>query len=310
MVATAHYYRSKEQCKVCSSSFCKQKKVADMFSNSNFVEETTVKTCFECGFSEVLGVVHMDRLLKFYEREYVAKRRKITKIIADFLGIFRLDVRGFAQMVLIKRYLDGKSVKNFMDFGGGAGNTFFLANLVLRSHNNLLVDPKKVSGRAFFFKKLFRKYDCIEEVIRWEARQDVIILSHSLEHLPASYALDVLIDLKRVIRPDGVLLIEVPNDDFRNEDIDIDIDAPHFMFFTEKSLVKFLETSGWSVQHVSRCGENSFICKPYYYFYPWMKLFIGRVVRYFEKSHPEFNYNRNGVCLRVIAVPKIERTDG
>ena len=71
---------------------------------------------------------------------------------------------------------------------------------------------------------------------------DCIVASHVLEHLHAGNLLSVFSNLVSLLRPGGVLLIEVPDFGQQSES-DVRLDHyPHTLFFSTKSLRKLAQT--------------------------------------------------------------------
>ena len=84
---------------------------------------------------------------------------------------------------------------------------------------------------------------------------DVVHLSHVVEHLPDP--LEALHEVRRVLKPDGVLLVEVPNE-FRNLHVRLrelagvplapyPVSSTHLYFFSPRTLTAVLEKSGYRV---------------------------------------------------------------
>jgi 2-polyprenyl-3-methyl-5-hydroxy-6-metoxy-1,4-benzoquinol methylase len=84
----------------------------------------------------------------------------------------------------------------------------------------------------------------------------IIILAHILEHLPEPE--QFLVDLHSLVGPEGILIIEVPNEFNAFQEMFLDNTqerrwflAPpdHLNYFTPDSLAKLLQDKGWRVRH-------------------------------------------------------------
>lgn len=79
---------------------------------------------------------------------------------------------------------------------------------------------------------------------------DVITLWHILEHIP--YPLDFLSEILRIMKKDGILIIEVPNigsyiSSLVLEDWELLAPKEHLFYFTEDTLKKLLEKVGFKI---------------------------------------------------------------
>jgi SAM-dependent methyltransferase len=85
-----------------------------------------------------------------------------------------------------------------------------------------------------------------------EDRVDVVISNHALEHVLSPYA--VLRSLRRVLRPEGRLVLCVPADDWRNEPRWRPDDANHHVFaWTPLTLGNLLQEAGFDPVSVRMC---------------------------------------------------------
>ena len=103
----------------------------------------------------------------------------------------------------------------------------------------------------------------------WEARfqpvhYDCIVCADVLEHLTRPEL--VLAACRRLLRPEGVLLVSIPNAsyaglvadlmhgnfDYGNEGL---MDRTHLRFFTRGSFARLLDSQGWSVEQVERVEQ-------------------------------------------------------
>jgi hypothetical protein len=65
----------------------------------------------------------------------------------------------------------------------------------------------------------------------------------------------VLDDLHRAVADDGVVVIEVPHDDFRARSATLTFQTPHLCFFSPESLGMTLARAGWRVEFLKPCSH-------------------------------------------------------
>ena len=158
------------------------------------------------------------------------------------------DLRRFQYM---KKYIKNKSV---LDFGCGIGTFIKLSNKVTKEchgfeiNKNLLLKLKNKS-------KIFSNIDQINN------KYDYITMFHVLEHIPNS--IEVLKKLKKLLKPKGKLIIEIPHakdilfniNEFKN----FSLWSEHLVLHTEKSVEKILKHSGYKVINTKYIQRYNFI---------------------------------------------------
>ncbi len=158
------------------------------------------------------------------------------------------DLRRYKYM---KKYIKNKSV---LDFGCGIGTFIKLSNKItkechgLEINKNLLLKLKNKS-------KIFSNIDQINN------KYDYITMFHVLEHIPNS--IEVLKKLKKLLKPKGKLIIEIPHakdilfniNEFKN----FSLWSEHLVLHTEKSVEKILKYSGYKVINTKYIQRYNFI---------------------------------------------------
>ena len=88
---------------------------------------------------------------------------------------------------------------------------------------------------------------------------DIVLCNHVIEHIPQEKK--VLLELKRIIRPDGLFILGVPNEGctlarLRNHIIQPSIlkSTDHVNFYTEKSISNLLINSGFLILKLKKAG--------------------------------------------------------
>ena len=152
-----------------------------------------------------------------------------------------------------------------LDAGCGDGiNLFGLDKMICeRKWNSLLYgvdyNPLRLERAS--------KFSFVEEIIQSSLDNlsyedgwfDVILCNQVLEHIPQDK--NVLLELKRVIRPGGLFILGVPNEGcalarLRNHVIQRSIlkSTDHINFYTENSISKILIDSGYSILKIEKPG--------------------------------------------------------
>jgi SAM-dependent methyltransferase len=92
--------------------------------------------------------------------------------------------------------------------------------------------------------------DDVADLAGVDGGYEVVSFSHVLEHVadPAAF----LGQVRAALRPDGVVLCEVPNVEERGTGAH----EPHVLFFNAEALRRTLEQSGFVVTHLSTAGHR------------------------------------------------------
>jgi SAM-dependent methyltransferase len=140
-------------------------------------------------------------LPKYYESpDYISHQIK-SKSLKDI-------IYQKVKSVMIKRKLnwvfDYQSSGSILDIGAGTGE--FLEAFNFKDWNKSAIEPSK-KLHSNLEQKDIQLYSELHQIK--ESSQDVITLWHSLEHIPNLE--ESLEELKRILKPDGVLFIAVPN---------------------------------------------------------------------------------------------------
>lgn len=93
-----------------------------------------------------------------------------------------------------------------------------------------------------------------------EARFDAVVLLHVIEHMPDPGA--NLREIRRLLKPGGMLVVETPRFNsllfklLGRRERSIQNCQGHIFFFTEQSLSRLLEKSGFSIYRIERVGRT------------------------------------------------------
>ena len=152
----------------------------------------------------------------------------------------------------------------------------------------------------------------------------IILSSHSLEHFTFKGAIKLINEINEGLDPNGVVIMEVPAENFKDPRIISALHAPHFLFFTKYSLKKLFESNGFEVKFIDTCSfdfdfnhkiintDKKIPTTPH--LDKSFKAFIKKIVKSFLlifnkrgrvllKDH-NFKYGGDRICLRIVATRK------
>jgi SAM-dependent methyltransferase len=168
-------------------------------------------TCRGCGLAYQNPRVPLDRIGEYYDDEYIAHReRRDWGLLQPLVerGMNRVDV---AKDALVGRYLTLDRQRAVLDVGCGVGT--FLQRIREQYGSTVVgVDFKDLSGRTSLQGVEFHRSLFYEAALAAE-RFDLVTMWHYLEH---DYdPLRSLRTARRVLKPGGTLIVEVPRLDSR-----------------------------------------------------------------------------------------------
>jgi len=130
-----------------------------------------------------------------------------------------------------------------LDFGCGGG--FLLKQLSCERRLGVEINP---AARQVAIQNGVECYSDLSEVPNQLA--DIVISNHALEHVPSPVA--VLTELKRLMKPNGILVLKLPIDDWRTQrQIDPDDINCHLYTWTPQLLFNCLRESGFDKAQIS-----------------------------------------------------------
>lgn len=181
--------------------------------------------------------------------------------------------------------------KDILEIGAGQGQAAYWFEKV--GHKITAIEPDKNNTQLINEKLQHGK--CITtnaENFLLDEQFDVIWVSHVLEHMidPEQF----LINIKKCLKNDGILFIEVPNCENKTVLRTSIEKVPHTFHFSMKSLLKILE-------------KNNFVVKKYDYLKPASKIH-GVQNKLSKKIHPYYprilSNSDYGKYFRIIAKKK------
>lgn len=201
--------------------------------------------CSRCGAGHVRRAGPI--LNAYYKEDYAALNRNDRS--ADpptyFSESYRVSSkkigRYFARAVRQLHLLHalGAKVGNVLDYGSGPGYFLYLA----KGEKSFAFEPDTASAK--YLRYIGADHlTTLDDVQRHKF--DVIVASHSIEHLPSEDLLPTLRLLISSLSERGLFLIEVPQGGHSFADLDTRQD-PHTLFFTPEAITRAVENAGGKI---------------------------------------------------------------
>lgn len=205
-------------------------------SQEEYVHPVTVCFCDSCGLIQLREPIPPDKLYTEY----------------NWLSSWKWNPHIPRLVSLIEQLPDLKKDDFILEVGGNDGS--FLEILIKRGYQNVLgVEPAQDAQKAARLKGVetigayFNK-EVAEELVSTFGRCDLLIARQVLEHITDLESFREAIHI--LLRPNGYVLLEVPNFDFSLSRADYSaIWEEHVNYFTLGTLKRFLAEIGIQVNH-------------------------------------------------------------
>lgn len=228
--------------------FCKKESTESHYYNSEseVFADKAILSCTSCGFSWAQGI-SQDALNQYYINEYEGvfstssvrhQKGQSEKSYFDQQEIQYKPHRSQLHIKLAGLFASYNKRAAILDCGAGLGTTLFYAKEMFGEETELTAYENSKHSRAYleFLGATVLKGDPLAALAEVEGKFDVIIASHFLEHLAPAILLKYVECLKNLLEPSGILVAEVPNDDFvRFPHRRIHGNAPHTCFFSPRA---------------------------------------------------------------------------
>jgi len=230
----------------CRCPACQSSKIADQAVYRAAVGpflELRRKLCVQCGLGFAWPMPSQKSLLNYNQKYFEKTGQKAEGKRADAF------TRGLAKIRVqyLERHLRGALFggSSCLEIGPGEG---YLAEIILRKHPrlNYLGIETDTSCHPGLKKKGVMLLDSSTAL----PPLDLVILSHVLEHV--TDPLKLLKKIRSSLRPDGLIFIEVPCQDFLHKRID----EPHLLFFDKRSMEALLHQAGFGMLQISYHGPS------------------------------------------------------
>lgn len=243
-------------CILCGSTIQRASDYVNLeWSDLTVFDNLAIFVCQACGLGAAYPRIPSIRLFDFYKNHY---RRKGSPFHLDFVGLQEstsLSLRAIAQISLISVFRDFVVGSRILDIGAGAGHSFAALRQAQEKLELFAIEPAKDAADFYSQKFGVRSYGSLGDCRVQNQLFDVVIMSHVLEHFNSDDVLPFLRELHSLVPEDGLLLIEVPHEDYRVEAVKKEtVNSPHLSFFTSASLEMCLIKSGWIPVFTCRLG--------------------------------------------------------
>lgn len=210
-------------------------------------DKFNVVACRNCGLHS-LHPIPNDKEFQLIYKNYAQKGNRIQVEEQRIKEVYPRKIS------FIQRYF--KDAKTILDVGAGNGGFVSLASSIGYNVTGIELEKSQIELAKQVFK-VDLIHSSIEEFSRNEKRKfDVINLHHVFEHVQRP--LNILNIIKRLLNPNGILLIEVPNQFFKfpNKlyfDLAIkDYRKPynpyhHLYFYSKRQLLRYFDLTGFEV---------------------------------------------------------------
>jgi len=220
-----------QKCESCNYYFLKYNK-----------NEFDIKKYYQDTYWPVFRNIHnIKKLSGKVDPAYLIKKlpKPLTSII-ELTGVRKS--LAFSQFNYLKSYIKGKKL---LEIGSGEG--FLLEMFEKNGYDVFGIEPSK--DNLPIIQQKLKKGKCItgyvEDSYKLKHRFNVIILSHVLEHMMDCE--EPLIKLSKLLEPDGIIFIEVPNCK-NKESLEHSINTqPHIHHFSKDNLELLVKKCGYTV---------------------------------------------------------------
>jgi SAM-dependent methyltransferase len=211
--------------------------------------------CRACNLHFLHPLPDHDTLKTYYSQVYRSEGASHFVQTPDtFSRSYNPWARAYAFWELLDRYVPGNAVQSVCDVGSGWG--YFL--LVARERK--VPRPVAVETDQYSVRFLRKHGIQVEEGMledldagKYAGTFDLVTLSHVLEH--STHPAGMLSRVRDLLKPGGHLILEIPNADFRANDLrERGNDAPHITFFAKDILRDLLERCRFEVLSCENAG--------------------------------------------------------
>jgi len=213
--------------------------------------DVVLYVCAKCG--HVQSPAHSD-IQEFYENEY-----KLSLVSEDHDQVYSIinnaiTYRSEKQATIIGELCPTDCI-NVLDFGAGKAMTL---KHLSRTFKNIRPHVFDVSDdyRHFWASWLSREQQATRQLPElWHAKFDLIIANFVFEHI--EYPVQVLLELRKFLRPEGRIFLTVPNFETNSGDLLV---VDHVNHFSESSLRALASEVGMAVDLIDIGRFNGAFC--------------------------------------------------
>ena len=205
--------------------------------------DITVIDCEKCGFKHVFPIPEQRELDKFYEKEFRRVDSNYFKRLEEDLEWLLKTYEHYYELL---EYLCQGNSRKLLEIGSGSGH--FLKIGKERNWDVMSFEPSKISydySKNLDVNIIHGNFNV--EKAREYGKYDVVFMRNVIEHI--SNPIDMLNDIKTLLKPYGLLFIVSPNDynplqDILKKKLGFDsfwIAKEHINYFNFKSMKHLLK---------------------------------------------------------------------
>lgn len=222
----------------------------------------TIYLCSKCGFAFSYPRCNHEELNSYYENHY---RPRFYKNFEN--GDWPIpDMRSIAQLYLALLFCQFNKNELFLDIGTGVGASLTSACMML-NYPELAIIEKSKKLIDFLTSRIqgLNVFSDFNEARKNNKKAKIILLSHSLEHFFGNDIIDLMKNINDLLDDKGVIIVEVPNCDLREEYFKNRKGyAPHTSFFSIDSIKYMANNIGMNQSYINAFGVERGIDIKYY----------------------------------------------
>lgn len=232
-------------CPICHNQ---ASNIEEYVQENSIFHKQTIFHCSYCSYCFNDNITQFD-LNQYYKSDYNShnfnrKNRfeSPSKYFQDEKYQFK-PYRSKQHLKIARRFFKSKDNLNILDCGAGLGTTLFWAKEYFNKPSLFAYENDKFAHN--YLHQIGAKIllgDPIDSLNSSDESYNLIILSHFLEHISTISLIEYVELLQRKLKDNGILLIEVPNDDWSKYEHLKNNKPPHVSFFSVKSLKKLFKS--------------------------------------------------------------------
>lgn len=214
--------------------------------------------CRSCRLLQISDPPERQTLSQFYRDTYRSSGRYSRGIDQDSFpfdsGFFLSRARSIRNFIAETGWQPNTPAPRVLDFGAGYGHVLHGIREGWPGADLLAVEPDP-SCVPFLNRLGARNLSTDESWLPTEVEPqslDLIVSAQVLEHLLEP--VHALRQLSRLLKPEGVMVLEVPNCDGQGEN-ELDT-TPHIAFFDSQSLSRCVDFAGGELLRLDTCGQQ------------------------------------------------------
>ena len=175
--------------------------------DKDYFKDAKIYRCADCDFSLVDPMPTSKKLNDFYENVYRSEGRPPYLVSENYEDQKKhyLEDKNLSYLLYITTLIDFKKIKNLYDFGGGDGDLGYALKKKFPGLNLYCTEGDSSCERIL----RDRGYQNLKNIKEINKKFDLIITTHSLEHIPDINK--IFQKFKSLLNPNGLIFFEVPN---------------------------------------------------------------------------------------------------